>query len=105
MGVLCSAETQGKTDEYISTWLKQQKREDIVLATKVGCRKDHKSLFFPATILQHCPSSICSLALRHRSHQAEFSFTSHGTRSLMMTTSGDHGHSCGARWPGTATSI
>ncbi len=32
---LCSAETQGKTDQYISTWLKQQKREDIVLATKV----------------------------------------------------------------------
>ena len=33
--VLCSAETQGKTDQYISTWLKQQKRDDIVLATKV----------------------------------------------------------------------
>ena len=34
--VLCSAETQGKTDQYISTWLKQQKRDDIVLATKVA---------------------------------------------------------------------
>ncbi|CAL5225561.1 g8398 [Coccomyxa viridis] len=31
-----SAETQGKTDQYISTWLKQQKREDTVLATKVA---------------------------------------------------------------------
>lgn len=31
-------ETQGLTDKYISTWLKDQKREDIVLATKVwGC--------------------------------------------------------------------
>jgi aryl-alcohol dehydrogenase-like predicted oxidoreductase len=29
-------ETQGLTDKYISTWLKDQKREDIVLATKVG---------------------------------------------------------------------
>ena len=31
----CSKETQGKTDQFISSWLKQQKREDIVLATKV----------------------------------------------------------------------
>jgi aryl-alcohol dehydrogenase-like predicted oxidoreductase len=29
-------ETQGLTDKYISTWLKDQKREGIVLATKVG---------------------------------------------------------------------
>jgi hypothetical protein len=28
-------ETQGLTDKYISTWLKNRKREDIVLATKV----------------------------------------------------------------------
>ena len=35
LNALRSAETQGKTDQYISTWLKQQKREDIVLATKV----------------------------------------------------------------------
>ena len=31
----CSAETQGQTDRFISTWLKNQKREDLVLATKV----------------------------------------------------------------------
>ena len=30
-----SEETQGCTDRYISTWLRSQKREDIVLATKV----------------------------------------------------------------------
>lgn len=29
------AESQGSTDRYISTWLKDQKREDVVLATKV----------------------------------------------------------------------
>lgn len=28
-------ETQGLTDKYISSWLKNRKREDIVLATKV----------------------------------------------------------------------
>lgn len=28
-------ETQGLTDQYISTWLKNRKRDDIVLATKV----------------------------------------------------------------------
>jgi len=28
-------ETQGRTDQYIGTWLKHRKREDIVLATKV----------------------------------------------------------------------
>ena len=42
--VLCSAETQGKTDQYISTWLKQQKREDIVLATKVRCSSARLSI-------------------------------------------------------------
>lgn len=31
-----SADTQGRTDEYIATWMKEKKREDIVLATKVG---------------------------------------------------------------------
>lgn len=29
-------ETQGKTDEYIGSWLKQRRREDVVLATKVS---------------------------------------------------------------------
>lgn len=32
----CSAETQGKTDEYISTWLADQKRDNIIVATKVA---------------------------------------------------------------------
>lgn len=31
-----SQETQGKTDIYIGTWLKQQRREDVILATKVS---------------------------------------------------------------------
>ncbi|CAK0734225.1 hypothetical protein CVIRNUC_000401 [Coccomyxa viridis] len=31
-----SAETQGQTDRFISTWLKKQKREELVLATKVA---------------------------------------------------------------------
>ncbi|EIE26615.1 Aldo/keto reductase [Coccomyxa subellipsoidea C-169] len=31
-----SAETQGKTDEYISTWLKSQARDKVILATKVA---------------------------------------------------------------------
>lgn len=34
------AETQGKTDLYIGTWLKQQKREDVILASKVCGRSD-----------------------------------------------------------------
>lgn len=34
------SETQGKTDEYIATWLKKQRREDIVLATKVSGRSE-----------------------------------------------------------------
>ena len=34
------AETQGKTDVYISSWLKKQKRDAIVLATKVSGRSD-----------------------------------------------------------------
>jgi aryl-alcohol dehydrogenase-like predicted oxidoreductase len=29
-------ETQGLTDKYIGSWMKNKKREDIVLATKVG---------------------------------------------------------------------
>ena len=31
-----SAETQGSTDRYISTWLRGKRREDLVLATKVA---------------------------------------------------------------------
>lgn len=31
-----SEETQGNTDRYINTWLKNQKRDDIILATKVS---------------------------------------------------------------------
>jgi aryl-alcohol dehydrogenase-like predicted oxidoreductase len=34
------AATQGKTDLYIGTWLKQQKREQVVLASKVCGRSD-----------------------------------------------------------------
>lgn len=34
------AATQGTTDRYISTWLKNQKREDVILATKVCGRSD-----------------------------------------------------------------
>jgi hypothetical protein len=33
-------ETQGLTDKYIATWLKDQKRQDIVLATKVWAVAD-----------------------------------------------------------------
>jgi predicted aldo/keto reductase-like oxidoreductase len=29
------AETQGRTDLYIGTWMKSRRREDVVLATKV----------------------------------------------------------------------
>ena len=36
MPVSCSAETQGMTDKYIATWLRQQKRDGVVLATKVA---------------------------------------------------------------------
>ena len=36
MLALCSAETQGMTDKYISSWLRQQKRDGVVLATKVA---------------------------------------------------------------------
>lgn len=31
-----AGETKGLTDLYIGTWMKQRKREDIILATKVG---------------------------------------------------------------------
>jgi len=31
-------ETQGLTDRYIGSWLKGRKREDIVLASKVGAK-------------------------------------------------------------------
>eukprot|EP00191_Tetraselmis_sp_GSL018_P001177 CAMPEP_0177611948 /NCGR_PEP_ID=MMETSP0419_2-20121207/20875_1 /TAXON_ID=582737 /ORGANISM="Tetraselmis sp., Strain GSL018" /LENGTH=332 /DNA_ID=CAMNT_0019107935 /DNA_START=252 /DNA_END=1250 /DNA_ORIENTATION=- len=31
-----SAETAGDTDRFISSWLKEQKREDVILATKVA---------------------------------------------------------------------
>lgn len=34
--LVCSAETAGRTDQYICSWLKHQKRENIVLATKVA---------------------------------------------------------------------
>lgn len=34
------ATTQGKTDEYIGTWLKNQNRDGIVLASKVCGRSD-----------------------------------------------------------------
>ena len=30
------AETQGRTDQYIGSWMKGRKRDDIVLASKVG---------------------------------------------------------------------
>lgn len=30
------AETQGRTDRYINTWLKDRKRDDVILATKVS---------------------------------------------------------------------
>jgi hypothetical protein len=30
-----SAELWGRTDQYIGTWLKDRRREDVVLATKV----------------------------------------------------------------------
>ena len=32
-----SAEKAGDTDRFISTWLKHQKRENLVVATKVRC--------------------------------------------------------------------
>ena len=56
----CSAETQGRTDQYISTWLKEQRREDLVLATKVsktalaqaGAAK-HTHVFLPLFGLLH----------------------------------------------------
>lgn len=38
--VPANPETQGKTDKYISSWLKKQKREDLILASKVGGRSD-----------------------------------------------------------------
>jgi aryl-alcohol dehydrogenase-like predicted oxidoreductase len=31
-----AAETKGLTDTYIGTWMKNRKREDIILATKVS---------------------------------------------------------------------
>eukprot|EP00887_Chlorella_sp_A99_P005481 scaffold1.g5481.t1 len=31
-----SAETQGRTEQYIGTWLQQRRREDVILATKVS---------------------------------------------------------------------
>lgn len=34
------AETQGLTDKYIGTWLKDQKRDDLILASKVCGRSD-----------------------------------------------------------------
>eukprot|EP00982_Pelagococcus_subviridis_P012947 31203-Pelagococcus_subviridis.AAC.4 len=34
------AARQGKTDEYIGTWLRSRRREDVVLATKVSGRSD-----------------------------------------------------------------
>lgn len=34
--VPASADTQGRTEEIVGTWLKTQKREDLVLATKVA---------------------------------------------------------------------
>lgn len=34
--MFCSAETQGKTEQYISSWLKDQPRDKVILATKVA---------------------------------------------------------------------
>lgn len=34
------ATTQGRTDKYIASWLKNRKREDVTLATKVAGRSD-----------------------------------------------------------------
>ena len=31
----CLAETQGRTDRYIGSWLKTRRRDDIIVATKV----------------------------------------------------------------------
>jgi len=39
------AESQGKTDQYIGTWLKNQKREDVILASKVCGRSDRLTWF------------------------------------------------------------
>lgn len=36
-------ETQGLTDKYISSWMKNRKREDIVLATKVAGYGTHNT--------------------------------------------------------------
>lgn len=72
------AETQGRTDKYIGTWLKSRKRDSVVLATKVRCGAvrgsaraagsqpvDHSLL---RARFMHAPrcSRTCSLLLRYQ---------------------------------------
>ena len=65
------AATQGRTDQYIGTWLKGRKREDVVLASKVGGRGegmlsamehvgwDRGRLVGQCSVSQSTPFSVC----------------------------------------------
>ena len=67
-------ESQGRTDKYISTWLKSQQRDKIVLATKVAgyseridwLRSDgRKARLDRASILESVDSSLLRLGTYH----------------------------------------
>ena len=60
-----AAETKGLTDTYIGTWMKNRKREDIILATKVRSCRVHEVLaavgvFSRLPALQHLKVALCT---------------------------------------------
>lgn len=73
-------ETQGLTDKYISTWLKDQKREDIVLATKVhssncssraataGCKAARATKLYLTEQHELPPLPLCPVSISNKAH-------------------------------------
>ncbi|KAK9814171.1 hypothetical protein WJX72_001597 [[Myrmecia] bisecta] len=66
-----SKETQGRTDRYIASWLKNQKREDLILATKVAghgnkyLREGKETRVTPSQIEQSVEDSLKRLGTDH----------------------------------------
>ncbi|KAK9844071.1 hypothetical protein WJX81_003751 [Elliptochloris bilobata] len=66
-----SAETQGRTDRYIGSWLKTRKRDDIIIATKVAgygnkyLRPDGETRVKPAHIQAAVDGNLERLGVDH----------------------------------------
>ena len=63
------AETQGRTDQYIGSWMKGRKRDDIVLASKGGvyvcvcvCVCVRACVCLHAVVCLLCVYCVCVLA-------------------------------------------